>query len=183
MRKMIAVMALAVWTGTPALADDKCLARVDVLEATGAELDSLVATLCDGPAGTLLESAVIKDTLFAANGDELVLRVASKEITEDEMYAMSAKLVDMEFDAGSIIVFSYAKLRDKIERYMTRAYASLFRQGIPLRRVRIAALYPMSDGTDGVIYGTTIWNDEGLYGSDKLLPSWETWRLHPELRE
>ena len=182
MRKMIAVVALAVWTGVPALADDKCLERVDVSEATGAELDGLVATLCDFPARTLLESAVIKDTWFAANGDELVLRVASKEITEDEMYAMSAKLVDMEFRAD-IIAFSYDKLRDRIERYMTRVYASLFGQGIPLRRVRIAALSPTVDGTVVVIYGTEIWNDKGLYGPGTLLPSWETWRLHPELRE
>ncbi len=184
MRKMIAVVALAVWTGAPALADDKCLTRVDVSKATGTELDGFVATLCDGPAGTLLERAVITDTLFAANGDDtLVDRVLSKEITDDEMYAMSAKAVHMEFNAGSIIAFSNAKLRDRIERYMTRAYASLFSQGLPLRLVRIVALYPMSDGTDGVIYNTVIWNDEGLYGPGNLPSSWETLWLHLELRE
>ena len=44
-----------------------------------------MAAHCDGPTMTLLESAVIQNTMHAVNGDNLTHRVVSKEITEIAM--------------------------------------------------------------------------------------------------
>ena len=177
------VMAAALAVGSAVAA---CIDRVDVSKVSGQGSAGFAKTICDVPAmAALLESATVSDSLVDSSGRDIFAEnaeaIESGDLTWEKLRAQSAKIVKVEFRAGSILVFSYPKLREKIEQYMTETYLALFRQSVPVRQVKISALYPMSDGTQAVVYGTTIRN-EGHYGPGNLPRRWETWRLHRDLR-
>jgi len=135
----------------------------------------------------LIETAEVKDSLFAPNGKSMFVvygdEISSGEMTDEELYRTSAKLIDVEFRAGSIPAFSNAKLRDKIEEYMAETYLALYGQSVPLIRVRVSALFPMDDGSQSVIYGTEIRNDDGLFGPGFMPETWTVWQLHSSLKK
>ena len=165
-----------------------CIDLVDVSDATGIDGTGLVEAICDASVmSVVLDSATIEDSYSGPNGDSLFVthadELAAGTVTLDTLEASSAKTIDIEFRAEGIIALSFSRLREKIEKYMAETYLALFRQPVPLLHVRIGALYPLEDGTQGVVYGTVIWNDEGMYGPGSPPPAWETWLLNPSLQD
>ena len=150
-------------------------------------MEKIAKAICSVTARALLETAVVRDSLFSENGKSMIVvhndAIMSGEMTDEEMYALSAKLVDIDFDANSIIALSFPKLRQKIEEYKAGWYLAIYGQSVPLFRVRISALYPLSDHSVGVVYGTEIRNDHGFYGPNSLPEPWDTWRLNASLRQ
>jgi len=183
----LATFMLVILSYVSATASERCTQLVEVTGASGSGVSEIPAVLCSGPAVVLLERAEVRDSLFHPSGKfmtEVHLdAISSGEMTDVDLYRASAKLIDVEFRAGSIIAFTYAKLREKIERYMDQTYAALYGQPVPLIRVRISALFPMTDGSQAVVYGTEVRNDYGLFGPGFIPDAWTVWRLHPSLNE
>lgn len=175
---MRVLLTLAVVLLSYASAFAACPDNVDTSKVTGIDTTEYVEVICGASKmRIILDSATVRDTVFLPSGK------IPTNLTNEELSRRSAKLVDVSFRARGIMTFSMTKLRDKIERYMAETYVALFKQDVPLRRVRISALYPMdNDGAEGVVYGTTIWNKEGKYGPGSMPQGWETWRLHQSLR-
>ena len=177
----IALLAL-VLAGPAAAA---CIDRVDASKATGIDAAELTATICGASVmRRVLDSATVRDSMTDPTGENLFVKylpdIKAGRMTEGDALARSAKLVDIEFQAGGILTFSKRKLQRKIERYMAETFVALFKQPVPLARVRISALYPMSSGKDERIYRTTVRNDGGKYGPESLPVSWSVW-AHPSL--
>lgn len=163
-----------------------CLSKIDMTKATGPVIN-LPAAICGASVmKTVLESATVSDTFHDADGRDMIVThieaIKAGKMTDAILKMQSAKLIDIEFRAHGIIAFSNAKLKKKIEQYMAETYVSLFDQPVPLRRVRISALYETNSGPNSVIYGTTIWNDKGRFGPGNRPRDWETWMLIPDLR-
>ena len=171
------ILALSASSATAA---SKCLDKVDVSDLSGPGSETIAELICDGTVGPpILESARAWDTVVDRFGNEL--RLADFESWE-ELQAQSAKMVEIHTPADRYLAFSMKKLREKLERYMTRTYQGLFRHAaVPLIQVRILATSEMSDGNRAVVYGTSIRN-EGVYGPGNLPTRWETWRLHRDFR-
>lgn len=183
-RAALAALALLLAANAAAAA---CLDRIDMTEASGPGAASLPAAICGASVmNTVLESASVSDSFHDAAGRDLITvhieAVKAGKMTEAELNAQSAKLIDIEFRAHGILAFSNVKLKKKIEQYMAETYVALFDQPVPLRRVRISALYKTNGGPNTVVYGTTIWNDKGLFGPGNRPRDWETWRLNRDLR-
>ena len=165
-----------------------CIDLVDVSEVSGIDSAGLAAAVCNASVMSIvLDSATIQDTYHGSGGEDLFVAHAGEieagTATMETLAAGSAKLIDIEFRAGGISALSFSKLREKIEQYMAETYLALFEQPVALRRVRIAALYPLESGELGVVYGTLIWNAEGLYGPGSSPVSWEVWLLNPSLQQ
>lgn len=182
---LIALLALVLASG-PAVAKAPCIDRVDITKATGIDEAELATAICRASVMRLvLDSATVRDSLFGASGEDLIVKhlddIKAGRIADDELKRRSAKLVDIEFRAGGILTTSKLKLQQTIERYMAETFVALFKQPVPLARVRISALYPMSSGKEEVVYRTTVRNDGGKYGPDSLPISWNVWS-HPSLQ-
>lgn len=169
-------------------ATPKCIDRVDVSDVSGLGSGTIAKTICDASVmSVVLESARVWDTYFDAFGNDLLAAnfdaLNAGEITSAELMAQSAKIVDIEFWAGGIMALKMSTLRKKIEKYMAETYTALFSQtAVPLLQVKISALYPMDDGSQAIVYGTSIRN-EGCYSPGNLLESWQTWRLNRSLQQ
>ena len=78
----------------------------------------------------VLESAVVRDTVYDSTGQDMMVAnldaITAGDLTEAEVKAQSAKLVDIVFRAGGLLALSMPKLREKIEQYMAETYIALF---------------------------------------------------------
>ena len=179
--------AVAVFVMIPSIASAACVDRIDISEASGEGVSSLPETICSASVmGAALESARVLDTFFHPGGDSMLViyaeAIKAGKMTDAEVRAQSAKMVKIEFRAGGILATSMARVRKKIEQYMAETYVALFDQPVPLRSVNISALYPMSDGEQGVVYGTEVFDEGGFYGPGNRPQGWKVWRLHRDLR-
>lgn len=183
-RAALAAIALSFAASAAAAA---CVDRVDMSEATGPRVATLPAAICGASVmKTVLESASVFDTFHDATGRDMIPvhieAIKAGKVTDAELKAKSAKVVNIEFRAHGILAFSNAKLKKKIEQYMAETYVALFDQPVPLRKVRIAALHKMNSGPKTVVYGTAVWNEKGRFGPGNRPRDWETWRLIRDLR-
>ena len=186
--KCVRIALIAFIAASPAAAKTDCIDRVDMSKASGIDTAKLAAAICGASVmAAVLDSATIRDSFFGSGGENLIVThiadIKAGKMTDAQIMSRSAKLVDIEFRAGGVLTLSFPKLRAKIERYMAETYIALFDQQVPLRRVRIAALYPLKAGKRGVVYGTSVSNDKGRYGPGSRPPSWKVWRLNPSLRK
>ncbi len=185
MRTIHVYLATAALLCIPALAQAACIDRVDVSKATGIDSARIAAVICGSSVmRQVLDAATVRDSMTDPTGENLFVKylpdIKAGRMTEGDAFARSAKLVDIEFRAGGILTASKRKLQQKIERYMAETFIALFKQPVPLARVRISALYPMSSGKDEAIYRTTVRNDAGKLGPQSLPVSWKAW-AHPSL--
>lgn len=187
MKTITAALAAIVLSFAASVAAAACVDRVDMSEASGDSIATLPAAICEASVmKVVLESASVSDSFHDATGRDMVVvhidAIKAGTMTDAQLKARSAKLIDIEFRAHGILAFSNAKLKEKIEQYMAATYIALFDQAVPLRRVRISALYETNSGPNTVVYGTTIWNDKGRFGPGNRPRGWETWMLIPDLR-
>ena len=156
----------------------ECIDKVDVSDISGPGSETIAEIICDVTVWTQLESARAWDSYFDQFGETLPVEALDTE----EGLGQSAKLVEVEFRVDSILTFTDAGLKEKIEEYMAGIYIDLFSKSpVPLLSVRVSASSMMSDGQRAVVYGTSIRN-EGVYGPGNFPTRWETWRLHPDFR-
>ena len=179
--------AVAAFVMISSIASAACVDRVDISQASGEGVSSLPETICSASVmSAALESAKVLDTFFDADGDDMFVShaeaIKAGKLTEAEMKAQSAKVIKIEFRAGGILASSMARVRKKIEQYMAETYVALFDQQVPLRSVNISALYPMSNGEQGVVYGTEVFDEGGFYGPGNRPKGWKVWRLHRDLK-
>lgn len=66
---------------------------------------------------------------------------------------------------------------------MAETHFAPFEKPVPLQQVRIAALYPLEAGELGVVYGTRMWNTEGLYRPRSSPMSMGELAAQPSLRD
>ena len=166
-----------------------CPDRVDTSKVSGIDVEKLVEVICRASImRAVLETAEVRNSMIGPNGEDLFakrlaeIKAGKGGSDEETVYAPSAKSVRIDFRARGIWAASNEKLRQKVERYMAETYMALFSQPVPLWSVKIAALYPLSDGKDGVVYGTQVLNREGRYGPGSLPKSWKVWHLNRSLR-
>ena len=182
----VVVLLLFVVIGTATAA---CPDRVDISKVTGIDTEKLVEVICGASVmRAVLESAEVRNSMIGPNGEDLFakrmaeVKVGKGGSDEETVYAPSAKSIRIDFRAGGILALSYEKVGKKIEQYMAETYMALFSQPVALWSVKIAALYPLSDGKDGVVYGTQVLNRDGRYGPGSLPKSWKVWHLNRSLR-
>lgn len=187
MRAFLATLAAVLFWGSSAIA--ACPDRVDVSKVTGIDAAKLVEVICGASVmRAVLDSAEVRNSMIGPNGEDLfAVRLAEIKAgkggsDEETVYAPSAKGVSITFRARGIIAFSNKKIRDKIEQYMAETYVALFSQPVPLWSVKIAATYPLADGSEGVVYGTQVLNREGRYGPGSLPKGWKVWHVNRSLR-
>ena len=186
MKILIVAAVLSLGIGTAIAA---CPDRVDVAKVTGIDSEKLVEVICGASVmRVVLESAEVQNSAIGPNGEDLFakrlaeVKAGKGGSDEETIWAASAKSVRINFRAGGILTISFEKLREKIEQYMADTYIALFSQPVPLWSVRIAALYPLSGGKDGVVYGTQVLNRDGRYDPGSLPQACKVWRLNRSLR-
>lgn len=148
-----------------------CASRVDVSGVTGIDVAKLVEVICGASVMVaVLDSAEVRNSMIGQQGEDLFakrmaeVKAGKGGSDEETIYAPSAKGVRINFRARGVWASSNEKLKEKIEQYMAETYIALFSQPVPLWSVKIAALYPLADGKEGVVYGTQVLNREGRYG-------------------
>lgn len=191
MRALLTTLAVAIfWCASGiSTASAACPDRVDVSRVTGIDKEKLVEVICGASImRVVLESAEVRNSMIGPNGEDLFakrlaeVKAGKGGSDEETIYAPSAKGVRIDFRARGIWTSSFGNLREKIEQYMAETYIALFSQPVPLWSVKVAALYPMEDGSEGVLYGTQVLNREGRYGPGSLPKGWKVWRLNRSLR-
>ena len=162
---------------------------MDVSKVTGIDAAKLVEVICSASVmRAVLESAEVRNSMIGPNGEDLFakrlaeVKAGKGGSDEETVWAPSAKSVRIDFRARGIWASSNEKLREKIEQYMAETYIALFSQPVALWSVKIAALYPLEDGKEGIVYGTHVLNREGRFGPGSLPKSWKVWHMNRSLR-
>ena len=92
-------------------------------------MEKISEAVCSVTARALLKTAEVRDCAFAEIGKSLFVvyndEIMSNKIIDKKLYELSAKQVDIDFDANSILAFSFPKLREK-SRNTSRAGTWLF---------------------------------------------------------